>query len=97
MGLEESRSQESQEQTQPADISGYIDALKSSYEPARTPSDVTNWFSTDDVVDAIKDIDPGAKVSKEQVYQALLQAGFEYRAKPGTQGLQFRWMMRAKD
>ena len=94
---DKTKGQEPQKQAQPADISRFISALESSFEAVHSPKDVTHWFSTDDVVDAIKDINPGANVSREQVYHALLQEGFEYGAKPGTQGLQFRWMMRAKD
>jgi len=97
MNKDKTKGQEPQKQTQPVDISRFISALQSSYEPANSPKDATHWLSTDDVVDAIKDIDPAANVSREQVYQALLQEGFTFGAKPGTQGLQFRWMMRAKE
>lgn len=97
MKKDEKNGQEPQEQAQPADISGYIAALESSFEPASELKGVTHWFSTDEVVDAIRDIDPSAKVSKEQVYQALRDAGYEYGVKPGTQGLLFRWMLHARE
>lgn len=94
MKKEENKGQEAQQQEKPADISGYITALQESFEPATHPALADHWFSTDEVVDAIRDIDPGVKVSKEQVFQALRDAGYTYSVKPGTQGLQFRWMMR---
>lgn len=97
MKKDEKKGKEPQEQAQPADISGYIVALGRSYEPALTPSYATHWFSTDEVVDAIRDIDPSAKVSKEQMFQALSDAGYKYGIKPGSQGLMFRWMMRARE
>ncbi len=97
MKKNETQGHETQEQAQPADISGYMAAIESSFEPASELRRATHWFSTDEVVDAIKDIDPSAKVSKEQVYQALRDAGYEYGVKPGTQGLLFRWMMHAKE
>ena len=97
MKKDETKGQEAQDQAQPADISGYIAALESSFEPASELKEVTHWFSTDEVVDAIRDIDPSAKVSKEQVYQALRDAGYEYGVKPGTQGLLFRWMLHARE
>lgn len=93
----ETKGQEAQEQAQPADISGYMAALERSFEPASELKQATHWFSTDEVVDAIKDIDPCSKVSKDEVYQALRDAGYEYGVKPGTQGLLFRWMMHAKE
>ena len=93
----ENKGQNVPQQEKPADISGYIAALQESYEPANELKSVTHWLSTDEVVEAIRDIDPCAKVSKEQVFHALRDAGYEYGVKPGTQGLLFRWKMHAKE
>lgn len=95
MKKEKNQAQKAQEQ--PTDVGIYIAALRKSFSPALSPKEATHWFSTDEVVDAIRDIDPGAKLSKEQVHQALHEAGYEYCAKPGTQALLFRWMMRNKE
>ena len=82
-------------QEQPiTDISIYVAALQATYSPAPTPADATHFFSTAEVVDAIKDIDPSAKVSSEQVFQALRNAGFDFCNRPGSQGLVFKWMFR---
>lgn len=97
MKKEANKGHETQQKEKPADISGYIAALQESFEPIVVPELADHWFSTDEVVEAIRDIDPGAKASKEQVFQALRDAGYTYCVKPGTQGLQFRWMMRTKE
>ena len=75
-------------------ISIYIAALSATYRPASTPAETTHFFSTPEVVDAIKNIDPSAKISVEQVFSALRDAGFQFCNRPGAQGLEFKWMFR---
>lgn len=78
------------------DISIYIAALQTTYSPAAAPADATHFFSTAEVVDAIKDIDPSARVSPTQVFAALRQAGFDFCNRPGSHGLTFKWMLRER-
>ena len=82
---------------QPAtDIGIYITALQATYRPASVPAEATHFFSTAEVVDAIKDIDPSANVSSTQVFEALRQAGFDFCNRPGSHGLEFKWMFRER-
>ena len=74
------------------DISIYIAALSTTYRPASAPAEATHFFSTPEVVDAIRDIDPSAKVCAEQIFSALLKAGYNFCNRPGAQGLEFKWM-----
>lgn len=92
------QSQEAQEkQSSPiTDISIYIAALQVTYRPAPTPADTTHFFSTAEVVEAIREIDPSAKISSEQVFSALRDAGFNFCNRPGSQGLVFKWMFRER-
>lgn len=76
------------------DISIYIAALQTTYRPASAPAEATHCFSTSEVVDAVKEIDPSAKVSPTQIFEALLQAGFDFCNRPGAHGLEFKWMFR---
>lgn len=78
------------------DISIHIAAMSASFKPAPDIKHATHWFTTDEVFDAIRRIDPGAQISKEQVHQAMLSAGYQYRNRPGSAGLDFRWMLQAK-
>lgn len=78
------------------DLSVYLEAINTSFEPVYTPQDATHWFSTDEVADAIREIDPTANVDKALLVKALSDAGYQLSCKPGTQGLQFRWMLRAR-
>ncbi len=87
-----------QKEEQPVtDISVYVAALSVNYRPAHSPSDATHWFSTGEVVEAIKDIDPSAQVTAEQVFKALRDAGYDFCNRPSSQGLQFKWMFHEKE
>ncbi len=79
------------------DISVHIASLAARFKPAHNVAETTHWFSTQEVMEAIKDIDPGAKVDTQLIHDALVQAGFSYRSRPGAQSLLFRWMFRAID
>ena len=76
------------------DISIYIAALSTTYRPALAPAEATHFFSTPEVVDAIRNLDPSAKVCAEQITTALLNAGYKFCNRPGAQGLEFKWMFR---
>lgn len=43
------------------DISIYVAALSTTYRPASAPAEATHFFSTIEVVDAIRGIDPSAR------------------------------------
>lgn len=48
------------------DISIYIAALQKTYAPAPTPADATHFFSTAEVVDAIREIDHRQKLRQQR-------------------------------
>lgn len=79
-----------------ADISVYIAALQTTYRPAATPAEATHFFSTEEVLQAIKGIDPAANVVSTQVFDALRQVGFDFCNRPGSHGLEFKWMFRER-
>lgn len=78
------------------DISIYIAALQATYKPAPDVRHTTHWFTTNEVYDAIKQLDPSADISKEQIFQAMTAAGFSFRVRPGASGCDFRWMLTEK-
>lgn len=75
------------------DLSVYMDAITARFRPVNNDTDATHWFSTGEVTDAINELDPGCHAKPEDVFQALLDAGFTFRSKPGQMGLNFRWLM----
>ena len=78
------------------DISIYVAALSTTYRPASAPVEATHFFSTAEVIDAIRDIDPSAKICNTQVFDALRQAVFDFCNRPGAHGLEFKWMFRER-
>lgn len=78
------------------DISIYVAALEKTYKPAQTPADATHFFSTDEVVQAITELDPSAKVKPADVFVALRAAGFDFCSRPCSLGISFKWMFKER-
>ena len=78
------------------DISIYVAALEKTYKPAPTPADATHFFSTDEVVQAITELDPSARVKPADVFVALRDAGFDFCSRPCSLGISFKWMFKER-
>lgn len=76
--------------------SSYIDVLMQTFAPAMNEAETTHWFSTDEVYEAVKRIDPGSEVSKDDIFQSMEDAGFRFQCRPGALALDFKWMLKAK-
>ena len=74
----------------------YIEVLLQTFAPAQNERETTHWFSTDEVFEAIKRIDPATEATKDEIYNAMMDAGFRYQCRPGALALDFKWMLRAK-
>ncbi|MDR0349430.1 MAG: 5-formyltetrahydrofolate cyclo-ligase [Tannerella sp.] len=74
----------------------YITVLMGYFRPAKDEKDTTHYLTTSEVCDAIKRLDPGSGIRAEQVYKAMLDAGFQYGCRPGTVGVDFRWLLHEK-
>lgn len=93
---QKTRKEEDKQPEKITDISVHIAALSRTYRPAPTPAEATHFFSTAEVVDAIREIDPSAKVAPTEVFSALRNAGFDFCNRPGSQGLEFKWLFRER-
>lgn len=74
----------------------YMDVLMESFKPVSTNEAATHFFSTDEIFDAIKQLNPGAEISKEDIYQAMIDAAFVFKPRSGTSGIDFRWLLSQK-
>jgi len=79
-----------------SNIGSYIDVLMESFKPANTNEGATHFFSTDEIHDAIIQLNPGADISSQDVYQAMIDAGFIFKPRAGTSGIDFRWLLLQK-
>ena len=79
------------------DISVYISALMGTFKPTNDANQATHWFTTSEVYQAIKSIDPSAKASINDVFEGMNNAGFHFQNRPGSSGCDFRWMLKLKE
>ena len=79
-----------------SNVSPYIDVLMESFKPANSNEEATHFFSTDEIYDAITQLNPGAEISSQDVYQAMIDAGFIFKPRAGTSGIDFRWLLLQK-
>lgn len=81
------------DQEQPVDLSPYINVIQSRFVPAQNRKDATHHFSTAEVKQAIKQLNPGLEVNDSDVYDAMIEAGFIFDTVPGAQSLIFKWLL----
>ena len=94
--MKERNETEQQNEKKITDISIYVASLSCIYSPAKTPADTTHWFSTDEILNAIRELNPGAEISKEHIFEAMRSAGYDFANRPCAQGLAFKWMLKEK-
>ncbi len=90
------KNEKEQNEKKITDISIYVASLSSIYSPAKAPADTTHWFSTDEILNAIRELNPGAEISKEHIFEAMRDAGYDFANRPCAQGLAFKWMLKEK-
>lgn len=66
--------------TEHKDLSLYIYAICERFEPTDNETRATHKLSTKEVADAINELNPGCNASIQDVYDALYEAGFVFRA-----------------
>ncbi len=94
--MKEKNETEEKEEEKITDLSIYVASLSCIYAPAKTPADTTHWFSTEEILNAIRELNPGAKLSKEHIFEAMHAAGYNFANRPCAQGLAFKWMLKEK-
>lgn len=75
-----------------SNVDQYMDSLMDLYNPTGNQSDATHQFSTDEIYDAIKSLNPGVEISKNDIYNAMINRGFIFKPRLGA-GLEFRWLL----
>lgn len=78
------------------ELDQYINVLLESYKPVASLDEATHFFSTDEVFEAIKDINPGSSINKETIFQTMLDNGFIFKPRAGSSGISFKWLLAIK-
>ena len=75
------------------DLSIYIKAIQERFAITDDECKATHKLSTKEVAEAINELNPGCSVSAQDVYDAMFEAGFVFRAPRGTSVLHFKWLL----
>ena len=75
------------------DLSIYIEAIKARFAMTDDENKATHKLSTKEVADAINELNPSCAALAQDVYDAMFEAGFVFRAPRGTSGLRFKWLL----
>lgn len=79
------------------DLSIYIAALGRTFAPAKTFKDTTHWFTTEEICNSIKSLNPSEHFKKGDLVEALKSNGYIFSTKPGGQSIQFYWLLKSKE
>lgn len=79
-----------------SDISGIMSAITDRFVPADDPAHATHRFSTSEIHQAIKALNPGLDVSVSQVFDAMQNEGFCFCQMPGHASLSFVWILKER-
>jgi hypothetical protein len=82
------------EQKQPVDLTLYINVIQQRFYPAENRDEATHRFSTAEITEAIKQLNPGISVYDEHVFDAMIEGGFKFDIMPGAQSLIYQWLLK---
>lgn len=74
-------------------LSQIISQFANWYAPATDIAHATDFLSTSEIVEALNQFHPGAKVNDEQIFDAMTAAGYHYAPAPGKMTFQLTWMI----
>ncbi len=74
-------------------ITQIISQFATWYAPASDIVYATDFLSTAEIVEALNQFHPGAKVNDEQIFDAMTAAGYLYCPDPGKMTFQLKWMI----
>lgn len=75
------------------DLSIYIEAIQARFAVTDDENKATHKLTTKEVTDAINELNPSCAASPQDIYDAMFEAGFVFRAPRGTSGLRFKWLL----
>lgn len=85
-----------EEQKEPVDLTPYINVILQRFSPVANSGEATHRFSTAEVRNAIRNLNPGIAVYDRDVYDAMIEAGFTFDIMPGAQSLIYQWLLKEK-
>jgi len=63
------------------------------YQPANSIDQATDFLSTNEIFEALQELNPGVTLDKSKIYDLLKEEGFNCSVEPGKFKFSFKWML----
>lgn len=81
------------------DDAGYVnevmDLFQTRFAPCETMDQATHIFSTDEIFKAMKDLNHGTNVKREELYLILHDSGFRFMIEDQKFSFSLKWLLHA--
>ena len=64
------------------------------FPPAATPEEATRFFTTDEIIDAVRKLFPTAYINTFLISTFLKDHGYQYAPIAGTFNISFKWLIK---
>jgi len=83
--------------TEPDDyLSEVMDLFMNRYSPCESIDKATHYLSTDEIHKAIRELNPGSKVSKQDIYKLMRDSGYRFMIEDQKFSFSLKWMLTAR-
>jgi len=76
------------------DIFGIMEVFHQKFLPVSDIADATDFFTTQEIVNSILDINPVAEFGTDSIIAFLEENNYQYIPEPGKLSLHFKWMVK---
>lgn len=70
-----------------------IEIFRETYKPVNDVSRSTHLFSTTEIFKALKELNPGADISKEEIFDLMEESGYHWLPDPDKMSFSLKWMV----
>ena len=71
----------------------FMEVISRSFRPAASEKEATHWFSSAEILVAVKAINPSLDITVSEVQKKMESAGYSFGIRPGSQSISFQWML----
>lgn len=70
-----------------------LSKFQEKYKPAVDISQSTHMFSTSEIFNALNDLNPGADIDKNEIFELLEESGYTWLPDPNKMSFSLKWMV----
>jgi len=71
-----------------------LDQFRNRFTPCQDISEATHFYSTSDIHRALISLNPGSKISQEQLYEILKAEGYTWQIDDSRFTFDLKWLLR---